>query len=161
MWKMKVEKEYEKQPAADGKEIDWAQIYKEKNLGSWRHIVEKDLEARGVKQGLIISKAGDITWGRSPMFRLHKGEFEEIAHCLDRGYGQKCHTAICISGTRYLLVRCDDSTTIKLKNGTKGACIWKTQQAVIIATYEESRLTLATCTDVVGRLADWMLQNGN
>lgn len=109
---------------------------------------------------MIIIGMDKVIWGRTNMFRLHKGEFDTIIKALDYSRPTSAH----IEGKNYILLRADCESVI-LKSGQSGVCIFKTNKALVIGVCETGTIRgcscLEQCSNAIGSVAQKLKEQGN
>ncbi|KAI8331959.1 profilin [Chlamydoabsidia padenii] len=124
---------------------------------SWQAFIDQSLVGTGnVSQGAIYGLEGAL-WAQSAGFQLSPTELNELV----TGFSDPSKVqagGVHLNGVKYLTLRADDRS-IYVKQGANGACIVKTNKALVIGTYKEG-IQPGSCTKVVEGLADHLIGTG-
>jgi len=121
---------------------------------SWQAYVDQQLIGTGhVKQGALVGLDGSV-WAYSAGFnpgdtRKLVSQFANNQSVFSEGVN--------IGGIKYMGIRAD-ARSIYGKKGATGCVCVKTNQCVIVAIYNET-IQPGSCTTVVEKLADYLIEN--
>eukprot|EP01086_Lenisia_limosa_P002953 TRINITY_DN17089_c0_g1_i1.p1 TRINITY_DN17089_c0_g1~~TRINITY_DN17089_c0_g1_i1.p1 ORF type:complete len:127 (+),score=49.77 TRINITY_DN17089_c0_g1_i1:41-421(+) len=123
---------------------------------SWQGYVDTQLVGTGqCNRACIIGLEGSV-WATSKDFALQAGEGKALVNAFTDP-ASVLGAGIRIGGDKMMTIKAD-SRSIYAKKGSSGAVCVKTNQAVLIATYDE-KIQPGQCTTIVERLADYLLEN--
>lgn len=124
---------------------------------SWQDYVDKQLMAsRCVTKAAIAGHDGNV-WAKSEGFEISKDEVAKIVAGFEN-VSLLTSGGVTIAGTRYIYLSGLDRI-IRAKLGKVGVHIMKTQQAVVIALYEEP-IQPQQAASVVEKLGDYLITCG-
>ncbi|KAI8086647.1 profilin [Halteromyces radiatus] len=121
---------------------------------SWQQYVDNNLIGTGQVSEAAIYGLNGTLWAASANFKLSTPEINELIKGFSDSDAIQA-SGIHINGIKYLTLRADDRS-IYAKKGADGACVVKTNQAILIGVYKEG-IQPGSCTKVVEGLADYLI----
>jgi profilin len=122
---------------------------------SWQAYVDDNLVGSNVSKAAIFGLDG-TAWATSAGFSVSPSEASAIAAGAQNP--SSLGGGLYLEGVNYMVLRADESS-IYVRQGQNGACICKTNQAVLVGMYGENQ-TAGNCNATVEKLADYLRENG-
>nr|CAD1822200.1 unnamed protein product [Ananas comosus var. bracteatus] len=129
---------------------------------SWQQYVDEhlmcEIEDQHLSSAAIVGHDGSI-WAQSANFPQLKPE--EVAAIMNdfNEPGSLAPTGLFLGGAKYMVIQGEAGVVIRGKKGPGGACVKKTNMALIVGIYEEP-MTPGQCNMVVERLGDYLIEQG-
>ncbi|KAE8347841.1 profilin-1A [Aspergillus arachidicola] len=124
---------------------------------SWQSYIDSHLLGSGkISRAAILGQQGGV-WAASPGFELSTDEQQAITEA----HNNPEHTlssGLKLAGEKFFSLSANPRS-IYLRNGTGGASVVKTKQAIIVAEYAVP-LQSGEATPVVESLADYLISGG-
>ncbi|ORX62631.1 Profilin/allergen [Hesseltinella vesiculosa] len=124
---------------------------------SWQQYVDNNLIGTNQVSEAAIYGLNGTLWASSPGFTLAANEVTELIG----GFSNSdviIANGIHLNSVKYLTLRADERS-IYAKKSADGACIVKTNQAILVGVYKEG-MQPGSCTKVVEGLADYLISVG-
>merc|ERR1712096_405375 len=117
---------------------------------SWQDYVNTQLVSKGVKEGAIAGKDGNI-WAKSDTFALTVDEVKVLAEKFDSG---------ALAGQKYFYLSTDeDGNVLRGKQGKGGVHVMRTGQTILMGVYEEP-MAPAQAATITESLGDYLKNAG-
>jgi len=124
---------------------------------SWQEYVDSNLVGTGnVKKALIMGHDGSA-WAATAGFSISATEAKKIINAF-KDSSEVLASGIHIQGDKYMAIKSDDRSVYG-KKGASGCINVKTNQAVLVALYDET-IQPGQAANTVERLADYLIDNG-
>jgi len=124
---------------------------------SWQSYVDDQLVGTGhIGQAAILGHDGN-PWATSAGWGLKAGEGQAIAG-LYKNPSNVFAAGVTVAGAKYLGIK-GDERSIYGKKGATGVIMVKTNQAILVAVYNEQQQP-GNAANVVEKLADYLLESG-
>nr|A4KA43.1 RecName: Full=Profilin-6; AltName: Full=Allergen Cor a 2; AltName: Full=Pollen allergen Cor a 2; AltName: Allergen=Cor a 2 [Corylus avellana]ABG81300.1 pollen profilin variant 5 [Corylus avellana] len=129
---------------------------------SWQAYVDEhlmcEIEGHHLASAAILGHDGTV-WAQSADFPQFKPE--EITGIM-KDFDEPGHlapTGMFVAAAKYMVIQGEPGVVIRGKKGAGGITIKKTGQALVVGIYDEP-MTPGQCDMVVGRLGDYLLEQG-
>ncbi|KAG0024453.1 profilin, required for normal timing of actin polymerization in response to thermal stress [Entomortierella chlamydospora] len=125
---------------------------------SWQAYVDENLIGTGkVSKAAIFGLDGGL-WAVTPGFSIEAAELDKLIKAFDDANDVQ-EKGLYLEGQKYYYLR-SSHNSVYARLGTTGVTCVKTNQAVLVGYYDESKQKAGECTMVVEALGDYLRSQG-
>jgi len=124
---------------------------------SWQQYVDNNLVGtHNVTKGAIYGTDGS-KWAISPGFNVAPAEVKALITAFKDPSGLRAN-GLHLANEKYMVLKTDERS-IYFKKGAGGGAAVKTGKAILIGLYDD-KIQPGNCTNVVEKLADYLIEQG-
>ena len=126
---------------------------------SWQAYVDTNLLASGAVTAAGIYDLQGNPWAYSAGFAAQVAEVAAISGHLHADANGLAATGLVIAGVKYMFVRGETGEFVIGKKGNEGVVVYKCNTCLLVA-YHDDKIQPGACNITVGKLADFLKENG-
>ena len=126
---------------------------------SWQAYVDDNLLASGSVTAAGIYDLQGNPWAYSAGFAAQIAEVAAISGHLHADASGLAATGLVIAGVKYMFVRGETGEMVVGKKGNEGVVVYKCNTCLVVA-YHNDKIQPGACNMTVGKLVDFLKENG-
>ena len=126
---------------------------------AWQAYVDTNLIATKCVTAAGIYDLQGNPWAYSAGFAAQIAEVAAISGHLHADASGLAATGLVIAGVKYMFVRGETGEMVVGKKGNEGVVVYKCNTCLVVA-YHNDKIQPGSCMSTVGKLADFLKENG-